>query len=123
MIAINRSFGEEYYKAYPDRAQGRKDSQTRKDGSRIIHGADGDYMVPTDSFIEYKWSIIEDILKYNVSYIAFEEPEMWQASGYSEGFKRGVEKVLRYRLGGSESSPEAKVQKAPVLRYIFSKRQ
>ena len=121
MIAINRSFGEEYYKAYPDRAQGRKDSQTRKDGSRIIHGADGDYMVPTDNFIEYKWSIIEEILKYNVSYIAFEEPEMWQASGYSEGFKEEWKKYYGTDWEDQESSPEAKYKSSRLKVYLFEK--
>ncbi len=66
------------------------DIQTRADGSYIIHTPpDNYYMVPTRNYIEYMKELVGvTIDRLKPKTIVFEEPDMWAASGYSEGFKR-----------------------------------
>lgn len=116
MIAINRAelaWAEEH----PDAIQ------TRSDGSWMMHGAGASYyMVPTDEFIEYTWDIVEWSLKtYRPTTIAFEEPEMWNVSGYSEGFKKEWKNYFGEEWEDPMSSPEAMLKSMELKTYLFER--
>ncbi len=93
MIAVNRDNGE-YLGLHPER--GMKDVQTKFDGTYRQHSAFGDtpvyYMVPTDPYLEYKWEVIDSYLKTgHVKVVALEEPELWNNTGYSQGYQEAYE--------------------------------
>ena len=116
MIAINRavlSWAEEHPESI----------QTRADGSWMMHGAKGSYyMVPTEEFIEYLWEDVEwSIINYRPCTIAFEEPEMWNASGYSQGFKDEWKAYFGEEWQDPASSPEALVKSMELKTYLFER--
>lgn len=84
MISANRSNSDEYYTTYG----GNDDNiQIDKNGNSI--SSMFQYRVPTQNYIDYKWAIIQ---KHCTDYpqmdtVVLEEPEPWQASGYSNAFK------------------------------------
>ncbi|MHC1694260.1 MAG: hypothetical protein AB9835_03065 [Eubacteriales bacterium] len=120
MIAINRE-NTEYVKMYPEKKD--TDTQTRRDGSHIMHGGGTDvgYMVPTLDFIEYKWELIQKILEHNPSYIAFEEPELWTESGYSPSFKEEWKSYYGEDWQDPISSPEARLKSERLKIYLFER--
>lgn len=116
MIAINRAelaWAEEH----PDAIQ------TRSNGSKMMHGAGASYyMVPTEEFIEYTWDIVEWSLKtYRPTTIAFEEPEMWNESGYSDGFKKEWKNYFGEDWEDPMSSPEAMLKCMELKTYLFER--
>lgn len=116
MIAINRA-DNEYALAHPEQVQ------TKKDGSLMIHGSGGSYyMVPTLDFIEYIWKNVEwSLINFRPSVIAFEEPEMWNASGYSQGFKDEWKLYFCEEWQDPESSPEALAKSMELKTYLFER--
>ena len=100
------------------------DIQTDKDGKYITHSTSDKvyYMVPTEGWIEYIWEMVEHILeKYPVDSITFEEPEMWYASGYSEGFKYEWEQYYNEPWQDQRSSPEAMLKTMRLKVYLFDR--
>jgi hypothetical protein len=65
------------------------DIQTRADGSYFVHTApDNYYMIPTLAYIEYMKELVgANIDNLHPKTVIFEEPDMFTASGYSQGFK------------------------------------
>ena len=100
------------------------DIQTDAEGKYITHSTSDKvyYMVPTEGWIEYIWEMIEHILeKYPVDSITFEEPEMWYASGYSEGFKYEWEQYYDEPWQDQNSSPEAMLKTMRLKVYLFDR--
>ncbi|MDR1530881.1 MAG: hypothetical protein LBS62_01610 [Clostridiales bacterium] len=71
------------------------ESQTDRDGKRILHGKDVPYMVPTIAFADYLTEKLKAAVDSGVEAIHLEEPEFFDNGGYSEAFKR--EYKLHYR--------------------------
>lgn len=116
MIAINR--------ADMSWAEANSDSiQTKSDGSWMLHPAGASYyMVPTEEFIEYLWEQVEwSIVTYRPCTIAFEEPEMFNASGYSQGFKDEWYAYFGEDWQDPTSSPEALVKSMELKTYLFER--
>lgn len=86
-----------------------EDVQTRADGSYIVHTApDNYYMVPTRRYIEYMKELVGTTIdRLKPKTIIFEEPDMWAASGYSEGFKREWEEYYGTEWEPQTESPGA----------------
>ncbi|MBQ2881621.1 MAG: hypothetical protein IJE40_05085, partial [Clostridia bacterium] len=116
MIAINRA-DLAWAEAHPENVQ------TESDGSLMLHGSGASYyMVPTEEFIEYTWDIVEWSLKaFNPTSIAFEEPEMWNSSGYSEGFKNEWRNYFNEEWQEPLSSPEAMLKSMELKTYLFER--
>lgn len=116
MIAINRA-DNEYALAHPDQVQ------TKKDGSLMPHGSGGAYyMVPTLDFIEYIWEKVEwSLINFRPTVIAFEEPEMWNDSGYSKGFKDEWKLYFGEDWQDPKSSPEALAKSMELKTYLFER--
>lgn len=90
MIAVNRDNGE-YLENY-GRARGVADIQTQSNGQLRSHSVLNSktvyYMVPTNSYLDYKWQVIDAYLASGkISVVALEEPELWNNAGYSAGYK------------------------------------
>jgi len=116
MIAINRA-DLAWAEAHPEAIQ------TQSTGTKMLHGSGGAYyMVPTEEFIEYTWEKVEWSLKtFRPTTIAFEEPEMWNASGYSQGFKDEWKKYFGEEWQDPNSSPEALVKSMELKTYLFER--
>ena len=116
MIAINRA-DLAWAEAHPESIQ------TQASGTKMLHGSGGSYyMVPTEEFIEYTWEKVEWSLKtFRPTTIAFEEPEMWNASGYSQGFKDEWKKYFGEEWQDPNSSPEALLKSMELKTYLFER--
>ena len=98
--------------------------QTDANGKYITHSTSDKvyYMVPTEGWTEYIWGMVEHILeKYPVDSITFEEPEMWYASGYSDGFKQEWEDYYGDPWQDQRSSPEAMLKTMRLKVYLFDR--
>ena len=116
MLAINRA-GLRWADAHPECIQ------TKSDGTRMLHGAKGSYyMVPTKEFIEYTWDIVKRaIVMFRPVTIAFEEPEMWNQSGYSDGFKAEWKEYFKEEWQDPLSSPEAMLKSMELKTWLFER--
>ncbi len=90
MIAVNRD-NAEYLEKYAGN-RGIADIQTKADGSfrshSVLNGKTVYYMVPTNSYLDYKWQVIDKYLQSGkIKVVALEEPELWNNAGYSAGYK------------------------------------
>lgn len=122
MVAINRDSGE--YLADFAGNRGMKDVQTRADGSYRIHsvmnGRNIYYMVPTKSYVDYKWKVVQHYLNTGlVRVIAFEEPEFWNDAGYSEGFQEEWEEYYQSPFIMPETSAEATYKSQRLKIHLF----
>ncbi len=98
--------------------------QTDKAGQYITHSTSDKvyYMVPTEGWVEYIWSMVEEILdNYDIDSLTFEEPEMWYASGYSEGFKDEWREYYGEAWQDQNSSPEAMLKTMRLKVYLFDR--
>ncbi len=123
MIAVNRDNGE-YLKLHPER--GAKDIQTKYDGSFCQHSSFGNtpvyYMVPTDSYIDYKWDVIDSYLKTgHVSVVALEEPELWNKAGYSEGYQEAYETYFGEEWEDYDLNTDAMWKNQFFKAYMFKR--
>lgn len=121
MVPVNRDDGE-YLELHPER--GMKDVQTKYDGTYRVHSYFGDtavyYMVPSDTYIEYKWEVLDSYLSEgNVEVIALEEPELWNNAGYSEGFKEMWKKYYGTDWEDPDTSAEAMWKSQYLKAWLF----
>lgn len=98
--------------------------QTDKNGKYITHSTSDKvyYMVPTEGWVEYIWAMVEEILdNYKIDSLTFEEPEMWYASGYSDGFKEEWELYYDEPWQDQNASPEAMLKTMRLKVYLFDR--
>ena len=118
MIAINRA-GTAYVEEDKDRY---KDIQMNAEGKYLEHSKGTYYMVPTERWTEYIWDMLNRIAKsYHPSMIVMEEPEMWHASGYSEGFKAEWEKYYGEDWEDQAQSTDAAFKSMRLKVYLFER--
>ena len=101
-----------------------EDIQTDKNGNYITNSTSDKvyYMVPTEGWTEYIWDMVKHILeKYPIDSITFEEPEMWYASGYSQGFKDEWEDYYNEGWQDQNDSPEAMLKTMRLKVYLFDR--
>lgn len=84
--------------SYDDYLDGRWDGREHWDecqqdrrGEKIMHGVNIPYMVPTMNFAEYLSEKLCRLVDHGISAIHMEEPEFWDAGGYSPAFRREYE--------------------------------
>ncbi len=120
MMPINRD-SHDYVAQSPENLG---DIQTDANGKYITHSTSDKvyYMVPTAGWTEYIWQMVKHILeKYPVDSITFEEPEMWYASGYSDGFKQEWEDYYGEAWQPQTASPEAMLKTMRLKVYLFDR--
>lgn len=119
MMALNRDNGV-YVQRDPSKIS---DVQTREDGSLCIHSGETNYyMVPTLDWIEFVWDTVKYCMEeYDPDVITFEEPEMWYASGYSQGFKDEWEDYYGEPWQNQTDSPEAMYKTMALKTYLFER--
>ncbi|MCC3372388.1 S-layer homology domain-containing protein [Cohnella sp. REN36] len=89
MMALNRDMN--YYKrGLYDGVQHVDEIQKDKDGNLFTHSTSVDvpYMVPTENWNNYIYSMAKASIDAGARRIVFEEPDMFIKSGYSDAFKR-----------------------------------
>ena len=118
MISANRSNSDEYYTVY-----GGDDSniQLNKDGESV--STTFQYRVPTLNYIDYKWEIIK---KHCTDYpqmdtVVLEEPEPWQASGYSAAFKQEWQSYYGEAWQDPASSTENQYKASKLKVYLWER--
>ena len=122
MVAINRDSGE-YVEEYAGE-RGLMDVQTRADGTFRQHSVMGPhniyYMVPTEPYVEYKWKVLQHFLDTGfVKVVTFEEPELWNDAGYSEGFKEEWVKYYKMPFQDPRESAQARYRSQFLKAWLF----
>lgn len=97
------------------------ESQTDRNGNPILHGVDTPYLVPSVAFSDYLADRLKAAVDAGAEAVHLEEPEFWDDSGYSEGFKR------EYRLFYGEDwtaphiSSEARYRASRLKVYLYKR--
>lgn len=95
------------------------EAQTRRNGTKISHGGDVYYMVPTTSFAEYLKTGVKRAIDAGAEAIHLEEPEFWVEGGYSEAFKREWLDYYKEPWQPPHSSPEARYRSGKLKYYLY----
>ncbi|MBD3268090.1 hypothetical protein GF373_15605 [bacterium] len=111
---------------YQDYINGKFDGETHQDegqvqrnGEMIMHGPTVPYMVPTDSYIAYLKSLIEQAIDEGVTAIHLEEPEFWNRAGYSDGFKQEWQAYYNEPWQPQHASPQATYRSAKLKYHLY----
>lgn len=115
------SWGE--YQDYLDgKWDGRKhwdEGQVQRDGTDVIHNPTVPYMVPTVAFSEYLTERLKIAVDSGVEAIHMEEPEFWDRSGYSEGFRREYEIFYKEPWKPQHEDLDAQYKSAKLKAYLY----
>jgi hypothetical protein len=101
------------------------EAQTGRDGEPIWHGGDSrmriPYMVPTLAYTEYLVARIKPAVDAGVDAIHLEEPEFWDAAGFSGAFKREWEIYYRQPWQSPDESPGAHYKSGKLKQYLYTR--
>lgn len=115
------SWGE--YQDYLDgKWDGRKhwdEGQVQRDGTGVCHNPTVPYMVPTVAFSEYLTERMKIAVDSGVEAIHMEEPEFWDMSGYSDGFKREYEIYYREPWRPQHEDLDVRYKSAKLKAYLY----
>ena len=115
------SWGE--YQDYLDgKWDGRKhwdEGQVQRDGTDVIHNPTVPYMVPTVAFSEYLTERLKIAVDSGVEAVHMEEPEFWDRSGYSEGFRREYEIFYKEPWKPQHEDLDAQYKSAKLKAYLY----
>ncbi|MGK9253750.1 hypothetical protein [Paenibacillus humicus] len=95
------------------------EAQTESSGSRLLHGKDVPYMVPTISFADYLAAQIKKAIDCGVEAIHLEEPEFWAQAGYEEAFKREWLNYYGEEWQEPHSSPDAQYRASKLKAAMY----
>ena len=100
------------------------ESQCDRSGRPILHGVRSPYLCPTPSFGRYLLEKLKPAVDAGVEAIHLEEPEFWDAGGYSPAFRRAWEEAFGEPWQPPESSCgnryRSSVLKASLYRRLLS---
>ena len=117
MIPAGRDNGE-YLTLYPDRAD--KDSHSNQAGEFHLHPGGVRYMMPTPSYMEYKWDVIEQCLERGPGAIVLEEPETFNLYCYADGFKEAWDDYYGTPFADPAESAENRYQANKLFAHMWS---
>lgn len=113
---------------YDDYLSGRWDgaphwdeSQTDRDGRPILHGVNIPYMVPTENFTKYLAEKVCGLVDQGISAIFMEEPEFWEAGGYSPAFQKEYQAFYKEAWQAPHSSLDARYRCARLKTYLYAR--
>ena len=95
--------------------------QTDRNGNPILHGVDTPYMVPTRSFIQYLTEHLCTLIDKGITEIYMEEPEFWEAGGYSEAFKKEYLAYYGVDWEPPHTNINAKYRSSRLKAYIYGR--
>lgn len=111
---------------YQDYLDGRWDGtmhqdegQVQRDGSGVCHNPAVPYMVPSVAFSEYLTERLKIAVDVGVEAIHLEEPEFWDRSGYSEGFKREYEIYYKEPWRPQHEDLDVRYKSAKLKAYLY----
>ena len=113
------------YKEYQSaRGHGKEhwdECQTDRNGNPILHGVDTPYMVPTRSFIQYLTEHLCALIDKGITEIYMEEPEFWEAGGYSEAFKKEYLAYYGVDWEPPHTNINAKYRSSRLKAYLYGR--
>ena len=95
------------------------EGQMDRDGNDVSHGPGVPYMVPTIAFSEYLIERLKIAVDSGVEAIHMEEPEFWDRSGYSEGFKREYEIYYKESYRPQHEDLDVRYKSAKLKAYLY----
>ncbi|MBQ6267729.1 MAG: hypothetical protein IJK64_08170 [Clostridia bacterium] len=95
------------------------EAQVDRFGTKILHGTDTPYMVPTISFADYITERLKAAVDFGAEAIHVEEPEFWDRGGYSEAFKREYKLYYREDWRPPHESEDARYRAAKLKSYLY----
>ena len=95
--------------------------QTDRNGNPILHGVDTPYMVPTRSFIQYLTEHLCALIDKGITEIYMEEPEFWEAGGYSEAFKKEYLAYYGVDWEPPHTNINAKYRSSRLKAYLYGR--
>lgn len=95
--------------------------QTDRNGNPILHGVDTPYMVPTRSFIQYLTEHLCTLIDKGITEIYMEEPEFWEAGGYSEAFKKEYLAYYGVYWEPPHTNINAKYRSSRLKAYLYGR--
>ena len=95
--------------------------QTDRNGNPILHGVDRPYMVPTRSFIQYLTEHLCALIDKGITEIYMEEPEFWEAGGYSEAFKKEYLAYYGVDWEPPHTNINAKYRSSRLKAYLYGR--
>lgn len=95
--------------------------QTDWNGNPILHGVDTPYMVPTRSFIQYLTEHLCTLIDKGITEIYMEEPEFWEAGGYSEAFKKEYLAYYGVDWEPPHTNINAKYRSSRLKAYLYGR--
>lgn len=95
--------------------------QTDRNGNPILHGVDTPYMVPTRSFIQYLTEHLCTLIDKGITEIYMEEPEFWEAGGYSEAFKKEYLAYYGVDWEPPHTNINAKYRSSRLKAYLYGR--
>lgn len=95
--------------------------QTDRNGNPILHGVDTPYMVPTRSFIQYLTEHLCTLIDKGITEIYMEEPEFWEAGGYSEAFKKEYLAYYGVDWEPPHTNINAKYHSSRLKAYLYGR--
>ncbi len=110
----------DYFTGEWDGRQHLDEGQVNAAGDTLWHGPMVPYIVPTENYLRYfKERHIKRVIDAGVDHIFLEEPEFWQAAGYSESFKREWTAFYGTPWRPQEASPEAAYLTAKLKYHLY----
>lgn len=95
------------------------EGQQDRDGQEVNHNPAVPYMVPSIAFADYLTEKLKVAVDAGVAAIHVEEPEFWDKSGYSEGFKREYEIFYRDTWKPQHESLDARYRTAKLKTHLY----
>lgn len=95
------------------------ESQCDRHGQPIMHGAGSPYLCPTPSFARYLLEKLKPAVDAGVEAIHIEEPEFWDAAGYSPAFRRAWEEYFGEAWQPPHTSCESRYRASALKAFLF----
>ncbi len=95
------------------------ESQCNRHGERIMHGRDTPYLCPTLAFGEYLLERLKPAVDAGVEAVHLEEPEFWDAAGYSPAFQRAWREYYGQEWQPPHSSCENRIRSSALKAFLF----
>lgn len=95
------------------------EGQVERSGAGVNHNPTVPYMVPTVAFSEYLTERLKIAVDMGVEAVHMEEPEFWDRSGYSEGFKREYEIFYREPWRPQHEDADVRYKSAKLKAWLY----
>lgn len=95
--------------------------QMDRNGKPILHGVNIPYMVPTTSFGKYLGEKLCELVDEGVSAIFMEEPEFWDAGGYSPAFQKEYKDCYAQEWEAPHTSVSARYRCSCLKTYLYAR--